>query len=252
MALYLVGIGLNDEKDISVKGLEAVKKCDKVYLENYTSVLNCEVRKLEKLYGKKIVLVSRERVEKEGEKIIKEALKKEIAFLVIGSPLMATTHVNLILEANKQNVLVKIINNASVFDALGIVGLQLYKYGQIASIPFYEEFVELETPYKVLKENKKAGLHTLFLLDLNPDEERFMTVNDGLEILEKIEKRKKGKVVSKDMLVVGCARLGGDDFLIKNGTLEEVKGFDFGKPPHCLVIPGKLHFMEEEVLKFYE
>ncbi len=36
MALYMVGIGLNDEKDITVKGLEAVKKCDSVYLESYT------------------------------------------------------------------------------------------------------------------------------------------------------------------------------------------------------------------------
>ena len=39
MALYMIGIGLNDEKDISLKGLEAVKKCTKVYLERYTSIV---------------------------------------------------------------------------------------------------------------------------------------------------------------------------------------------------------------------
>lgn len=35
----MVGLGLGDEKDITVRGLEAVRKCDKVYLEAYTSLL---------------------------------------------------------------------------------------------------------------------------------------------------------------------------------------------------------------------
>jgi diphthine synthase len=196
------------------------------------------------------VLANRKMVEN-GEKIIKEALKNDVALLIVGSPLMATTHVSLILEANKAGVLVKVINNASVFDAVGITGLQLYKFGQIASIPFYEEFIELETPYNILKENVKIGLHTLFLLDLNPDLGRFMTVNDALEILEKMEKRKNGKIVSGDILVVGCARLGRNDFIVKKGSLKEIKGFDFGKPPHCLIIPGKMHFIEEEMLETF-
>jgi diphthine synthase len=37
--LYLVGLGLADEKDITVKGLEIVKKAERVYLESYTAVL---------------------------------------------------------------------------------------------------------------------------------------------------------------------------------------------------------------------
>ena len=37
--LYVVGLGLGDERDITVRGLEAVRKCDKVYLEAYTSLL---------------------------------------------------------------------------------------------------------------------------------------------------------------------------------------------------------------------
>lgn len=37
--LYLVGLGLSDETDITVKGLEVVKKASRVYLEAYTSIL---------------------------------------------------------------------------------------------------------------------------------------------------------------------------------------------------------------------
>lgn len=44
--LYLIGLGLSDETDITVKGLEIVKKAAKVYLENYTAVLLCDVKTL--------------------------------------------------------------------------------------------------------------------------------------------------------------------------------------------------------------
>lgn len=37
--LYLVGLGLSDETDITVKGLEIVRKASRVYLEAYTSIL---------------------------------------------------------------------------------------------------------------------------------------------------------------------------------------------------------------------
>lgn len=247
--LYLIGLGLADEKDISVKGLESVRKCSKVYLDSYTSLLQCSVKELESFYGCKIVLADREMTEQGDEKIIAEAAAGEVAFLVVGDVFSATTHIQLFKLAKEEGVLVKVINNASVLGAVGIVGLEQYKYGKTASISF--DNPDLETPYEVLKGNLSLGLHTLFLLDLNPSEERFMTINEGLEILEKIEKRKKEKVIDKEMIFVGCARLGSDDFLIKKGLLEELKGFDFGKPPHCLIVPGKLHFMEEEMLGWW-
>lgn len=255
MTLYLIGLGLSDEKDITIKGLEAIKKCSTVYLENYTSILQCPKEKLENFYGKKIIFADREMAEQGAEKIVSEAKNKDIAFLVIGDPFSATTHIELFRLAREKKTAVKVISNASVITAVGITGLQLYKFGKITSIPFQEESKEsitLETPYNVLKENQKLGLHTLFLLDLNPGEEKFMKVNDALEILEKIEKRKKEKIISKDTIVVGCARLGSDNPTIKAGTLEEVRSFDFGKPPHGLIIPGKLHFLEEEVLKLWK
>lgn len=43
---YIIGLGLGDPKDISVKGLEIVKKADTVYLEAYTSILSAGKEKL--------------------------------------------------------------------------------------------------------------------------------------------------------------------------------------------------------------
>ncbi|HLC71855.1 MAG TPA: diphthine synthase [Candidatus Nanoarchaeia archaeon] len=252
MTLYLIGLGLHDEKDISVKGLEIIKKCDIVYAENYTSILQTSTEKLEKFYEKKIILAPREVTEQGAEKIISEAKKKDVAFLIVGDPFSATTHVELYKLAREKGILVKVIHNTSVLTAIGITGLQLYKFGRTTSIPFIEDHPNLETPYKILQQNQYLDMHTLFLLDLKPEQKRFMAINDALTILESIEKRKKENIITKDLLVVGCARLGSDDFVVKVGKLSKVKKFNFGKPPHCLIVPGKLHFVEEEMMRMWK
>ena len=251
MTLYLIGLGLTDEKDITIKGLEAVQRCDLVYLEGYTSLLQISKKKLEKFYGKEIILADRKMTEQGDEKIINLAKDKNIAFLIIGDVFSATTHIQLFKLAKEKKVPVQVINNASILNTIGIVGLELYKYGKTTSIPFIEDHPELETPYNVLKENKERGLHTLLLLDLKPKQNKFMTVNQAINILEKIEIRKKGDLVTDGLVLIGCSRLGHNDFIVKAGKLKEIKKFDFGKPLHCLIIPGDMHFMEEEMLSLW-
>lgn len=253
MTLYLIGLGLSDEKDISIKGLEIIKKCEKVYLENYTSLLQCPLENLEKLYKKKIILANREKTEQQFQQILTEAKTKEVAFLVVGDPFSATTHTELFKEAKEKKISVKVIHNASILTAVGITGLQLYKFGKTTSIPFLDNYNSLETPYNILRENQYLDMHTLFLLDLKPEENKFMTVNQALDILETIEKNKKENIIKKGMMVIGCARLGSYNYMIKAGSIEKIKKVDFGKPLHCLIIPAqKLHFAEEEMLKMWE
>lgn len=244
-------MGLSNEKDISIKGLEIIKRCDKVYLENYTSLLQCSIADLEKIYRKKVILSNREKTEQQFSEIIKEAKTKEVAFLVVGDPFSATTHIELLREAKENEIKVEVINNASIITAVGITGLQLYKFGRIISIPFLEDVPRLEGPYNIIRENQLLGTHTLCLLDLKPEKEKFMTIAEAISILEKMEERKKEGVITKNLKVVGCARIGSKNSYIAYGPLEKIKKIDFGKPPHCLIIPGKLHFMEEEMLNSY-
>ncbi len=250
MTLYIIGIGLGDERDITLKGLEIVKNCDEVYLERYTSLLQCSFHDLAKFYDKEITLADRTTAENGMEKIVEQAKNEDVAFLVIGDPFSATTHIELFKIAKENNVQVEVIHNSSVLTAVGITGLQLYKFGNTTSVPFLDDFPQLETPYHVVKGNIERGLHTLCLLDIKEDQKKFMSVSQGIEVLEDIEKRLKGKVINDDLIVVGCARLGSDN-VVKSGKLVDVKNFDFGKPPHCLIIPGKLHFSEEEMLNLW-
>ncbi len=252
MTLFLIGLGLSTEKDITVRGLEAVQKSDLIYLEDYTSLLQCSFEDLEKFYGKKIIRADRNQSEQGITLILEQAQTKNVAFLVVGDPLSATTHVEIIKQAHDLNIELEIIPNASVLTAVGMTGLQLYKFGKTTSIPFVEDHPNLETPYNVIKENQSLGLHTLCLLDLKPGENKFMTVPEAIAILENIEQHKQEKIIYDNLLVVGCARLGSKDRIIKSGTIQELKSVDFGKPPQCLIIPGKLHFAEEEMLGLWK
>lgn len=88
--LYVVGLGLGDEKDITVNGLEAVKNCERVYLEQYTSILGVPKDRLEALYGREVVLADREFVEQGIDGMLNEALEMNVAFLVsCSSPALA-------------------------------------------------------------------------------------------------------------------------------------------------------------------
>jgi len=249
--LIFVGLGLYDEKDISIRGLEEIREADAVFAEFYTSIMpGFSIRKLEEMAGKAVNIVTRRVLEEEeGELIFEEAKKGKVAFLVPGDPMIATTHVDLRIRAEKQGIKTRVIHGASVVSAVrGISGLQNYKYGKAVTIPFSEKGFVSETPYNVISENRDRGLHTMCYLDIKAEEQRYLTIKEALQVLLELEKLKKEQVITLRTLVIGVAKAGSIEPAVKAGYLEEVMNHDFGAPPHTLIFPGKLHFMEAEAL----
>jgi len=249
--LVFVGLGLYDEKDISLRGLEEIRKADAVFAEFYTSLMpGLSLQKLEGLIGKGVSVVSRQTLEeKDGKPILQEAKKGKAAFLVPGDPLIATTHVDLRIRAEKQGIKTRVIHGASIVSAvIGLSGLQNYKYGRSVTIPFPEKSFASETPYKVILENRATGLHTLCYLDIKGEERRYMTIKEGLQFLLDMEKQKRRHVITLSTLVLGVARAGSDNPTVKAGYVRDIMNHDFGDSPHTLVFPAKLHFMEAEAL----
>lgn len=243
MALNLIGIGLSNEKDITLKGLELVKASDLVYLESYTSKLDCSLEDLEKLYNKKVLIANRELVE--SDKLLSLAKEKTVSLLIIGDVFSATTHIDLMQRAKEHNIGVNIVHNASILTAVGVTGLSLYKFGKTTSIPFDNENVE--TPYNVIKENK--DMHTLILLDLKPEENKYMTVNSAIKYLLKLENKRKENIFTEDKVCIACCQLGSNKQIIRSGKAKDLLKEEFNIFPQCLIVPGKLHFVEEEFLK---
>jgi len=131
---------------------------------------------------------------------------------------------------------------------IGLTGLQNYKFGRSVTVPFLENGVTADTPYKVIVENKKRGLHTFCFLDIKVDEKRYMAVKDGLNALLTAEGKNKRNIITQDTLAVGVARAGAPDFCVRADYIRELLKYDFGSTPHTLVFPAKLHFMEAEAL----
>jgi diphthine synthase len=249
--LVFIGLGLYDEKDISLRGLEEIREADAVFAEFYTSLmLGLSIRKLEEMTGKAIKVVPRRVLEEEeGQQLFEAAKRGKVAFLVSGDPLIATTHVDLRISAEKRGIRTRIIHGVSAVSAVrGISGLQNYKYGKAVTIPFSEKGFLSETPYNVISENKERGLHTMCYLDIKAEEQRYLTIKEALQTLLELEKQKKEQVVTPRTLVIGVARAGSPEPIVKAGYLEAVMNHDFGAPPHTLIFPGKLHFMEAEAL----
>jgi diphthine synthase len=247
--LVFVGLGLNDEQGITIKGLEEAKSADAVFMETYTSHMpDFSLERFESLCGKKVGLVKRQTLEEENGKIILEAARKgKTVFLVPGDPFIATTHVTLRIEAEKKGIKTRIVHGISIISAIvSISGLHNYKFGKTVTIPFPENFSE--TPYNVIAQNKQIGLHTLCLLDLKANENQYLSINQALKMLLEVEQKKKLNAVTPDTVAVGIARAGNSKPTLKADFIKDLNNFDFGEPPYSLIIPGELHFMEVEAL----
>jgi diphthine synthase len=237
--LYLIGLGLN-EKSLSKGAIEIIKRCKRVYLENYTVDFPYTHQALIDEIGKKFVVANREKVE--GLEIVDEAKKMDVALLVYGSPLTATTHITLIQEALLSRVKYKIVHNASVLDAIGETGFQIYKFGKITSMPEWKKSYEPDSFMEVVKENQSIKAHTLLLIDI------------GLDIRKAIiqlEKSAKNHEVKLEKLVV-CQCLGTKRQKIMYRDISEIKEFSGVQKPYCIIIPGELHFLEKEFLDIFE
>ena len=144
MAFYLIGTGL-DKNSISADAIKILKSCNKIYLENYTINFPFKIEELENSLDIKIEEINRRSVE--NETIISEANEKNIALLVYGDSLSATTHIQLILACKEKNIEYKIFHNASIMTAIAETGLQPYKFGKTPSMPNWKEHTNKPTSF---------------------------------------------------------------------------------------------------------
>jgi len=250
LMLTFIGLGLHSELSISLEGLEEARRADIVFAEFYTSYMpGFRLANLERLLGKKVHVLSRRDLEDEAEeKVLEPARRCRCVLLTPGDPNVATTHIALRLRAEKEDIRTFVIHAASVASAVaGVTGLQSYKFGRTVTIPFKSTSTS-DVPYDNICENMMRGLHTLALLDIDSEAGRYMTVNEGLEQLLDVEGRRGCGWLGLDRPAVGVARIGSREMRVKADTIGNLGGYDWGGPPHCLVFPGRLHFMEAEAL----
>lgn len=269
MVLHMIGLGLSDEKDISVKGMEAVQASDKVYLEMYTAILMISNERLSEFFGKEIVVADREFVESGCAQMIEEAKTQVVSFLVVGDPFCATTHTDLYLRCMEAGLRVNVIHNASIVSAMGCCGLQVYRFGEIVSIPFFTENWRPTSFYSKIKGNATRDLHTLALLDIKVKEPtleslargkpvymppRYMSTKVAAQQLIEAAQTEDAEApcYSGETKCFGLARVATETQFVVSGTLNDFATvIDMGPPLHSLALCGELHEIEEQMYQHF-
>jgi len=248
--LWFVGLGISGFKSIPIEALDVLSKADIVYLEQFTSPIGkSDLDKIKEATKGEFKLAKRWLVE-DGSEILKNAKKKKVVLLAYGDPYIATTHIELRERAIKEKIkTVSIHASSSLTSMIGECGLHFYKVGRIATV--MSEMKSLTTPYYVIYKNIVEGNHTVLLLEYNQDKNFFLDPKEALEGLLETEKGQIRNVISKDTYGIVASRIGFKDQSIVSGKISSLKKKDFGKPPHTVIIPGRLHFTESDALKVF-
>lgn len=245
--LLIVGLGLFGFGGISLRGLEAAKGAEKVFLEAYTSPTEIDIEELQRILGREVSVLKREDIE-ERDIVLREAEESDVALLCPGDPLIATTHISLIIEARKRDIETRIFHAASIYTAaMGESGLHIYKFGRTATLPITGDFLPFSV-YDCLAENVERGLHTILLLEHDVERGEFLSVRDALGMLLRMEGEKKKGIVKEDQTVIVLSGLESGKDIKVAATIRELARMEFPPLPTALIVPGKIHFMEREAL----
>lgn len=229
--LYIIGLGLRDG-DIAQRGISALEQADTAYAELYTNAVKYDLDALEERTGTKITKLERHEVEDE-DRILEDAQEQDVAFLVSGDPLTATTHQDILFRARQQGIETQLIHAPSILTAVTETGLSIYKFGRTTTLPEPYNDTVPDSPFDVVADNREQGLHTLMLLDIG------MTADDALGIV--------GNRFSADEEVIVCAELGTEHGDIRLGTVSDLQA-EAGNMgvPASIIVPGALSDHEQE------
>jgi len=245
--LWFVGLGISGFKSIPIEAIDILSNADIVYLEQFTSPIGkSDLTKIRNATKGEFKLAKRWLVE-DGNEILKNAKKKKVVLLSYGDPYIATTHIELRTRAIEEKIKTHSIHaSSSLTSMIGECGLHFYKIGRIATIM---SEMALTTPYYVIYNNIIEGNHTVLLLEYNQDKDFFLDPKDALKDLLETEKGQARNVISLSSYVIVGSRIGFKDQKIVSGKISSLRKIEIGKPPHTIIIPGRLHFTESDALK---
>jgi len=155
--------------------------------------------------------------------------------------MISTTHVDLRLRAHERGIDTQIIHGTTAQTAASsLTGLQNYRFGKATTLPFEETHGGVpESVVETIEANQDRGLHTLVYLDIDGENDRFMTGGEAAGLLTEPLDNQVG-------VVVGQA--GSPDPTVRADQLETLATESFGPPLQLLIVPGELHPIESDAL----
>ncbi|MFB6091604.1 MAG: diphthine synthase [Haloquadratum sp.] len=243
--LTFIGLGLYDERSITVEGRDALADADRAFAEFYTShLVGATVEDLASYHDVDIEVLDRAGVERDPRAILDAAETGDVAFLTAGDTMISTTHVDLRLRAAERGIDTRVVHGVTAQTAAsGLTGLQNYRFGKSVTLPFPSAHGGEGVPQSVIEAieaNRERGLHTLAYLDIKAERDAYMTADVAAGLLADDW---------EDGLGVAVARAGSPEPLVAADRLSALADRDFGGPLHLLVLPGDLHHVERDALE---
>jgi len=248
--LNIIGIGLRGIKSLTLEQFDILRNSDIIYFENYTSISPDNTKFfLSRIINKDIVEADRNLIENNNE-IIENSYKKNVSLIVTGDALSATTHNEIRGEAIKNNIDVKIYENASIITAFtSKTGLFNYKFGQIVSIPYISEKFFPLSVYDKIYINHKNKMHTLLLLDLKDN--KTMDPYKGIEILREMENKKNKNLINDDTkIIIGIKIATKEEEIIYTDVKKAIENKISGSPA-SIILPSELNDKEKEFINYF-
>jgi diphthine synthase len=234
-----MGTGLRGVESLTLQESSVLEKCEKIYVDAYTSVFPAEfTESLIEKFQKRVIPLQRETLESMS---FLDGNKGDFALLVSGDPFGSTTHFTLLNECRNREISIKIYENASILGIIpGRTGLSAYRTGSTVSIPDFGDTHIPPSPYIKIQENISSGLHTLILIDLNDGKN--VKSQRILQILEHIrEKHSLEDILNRPCFSIEKAGWPGERTRI--GSMHDLLSENL-ESPYCLVIPGKVDHNE--------
>lgn len=246
--LWFIGLGISGADGLGADAIKVLKNVDIVFLEVFTSpIARSQLTKIRKLVKGELKTASRWMVE-DGKTILNEAKNRKVALLSYGDPFIATTHIELRVRAILEKIKTRTIHAASAIPSLiGECGLHYYKIGR--PVTMMQDKQSATSVYQTLYENLITGNHTVIILEYNSDANFFLDPREAFSNLIFTESEQKRSVVDESAFAIVGSRIGMNSQNIIAGKLSSLKKFEFGRPPHTIIIPGRMHFTESDALK---
>ena len=254
--LKLIGIGPGDLGLMTVDAIEAAAGSDHRFLEGYTATLPPEQEDLLESRIGPWTRLMRPDIEM-PEELLRLARSSVVALLVVGDPMQATTHVDLLLRAKDAGLNTEMIPGISATTlAVTLSGLQSYPFGRQVTLPFpYGNYLPV-SPLKYILDNKSRNLHTLVLLDLEPtglgvaSPVHMSPAEAGGVLLEMVEKYGEDEseigVVEgvSDWPVIVLSDLGTRESRVCSTNIRGISNVKGGRI-HCLILPSSMDDLEQ-------
>ncbi|MDE1823421.1 MAG: diphthine synthase [Candidatus Micrarchaeota archaeon] len=253
--LALIGMGLGTG-DVSAGAIDFMSTASRVYVERYTAVVDQQtINSIAGMIGKEIAELQRADMEDNLKETVKLAKAEDVAILVSGDPLVATTHHIIVDEAASQGIKTRIFHSSSIFSAaIGESGLDIYRFGPPVTIPYWSEKYRPASFLDAIKRNMANNFHTMLLLDINQAEKRPMSLREAIETIQSAQKQSGVDAFGDEtrLLIMGDVGKEGQRIiytaLVSAMRLEN----EFHDKMLAIIAPANPNFAESEAISKFQ